>query len=305
MSTYFIRRMFQAVLVLWGAVTLTFFITRLTGDPAKLMLPEEATQEAIDLFRTQHGLDKPIVVQYGNYLLQLMRGDLGNSIQQQEPVSKLILERFPATLRLSLFSMLLAILISFPLGIFIALHRNTIWDLIGTTFALIGQVTPSFWTGLMLILVFGVYLKVLPISGSETWRHLVLPSVTLSFFVTGRLTRMVRSGMLEVMSTEYIRTARAKGLLEKTVIWVHALKNAAIPVVTLLGLEFASLLGGALVIETIFAWPGVGRLVINAVLQRDFPIVQGVVLISAATFVIANLIVDLLYSVLDPRISYK
>lgn len=305
MTTYMIRRIFQALLVLLGAVTFAFFITRVTGDPAKLMLPEEANQEAIDHFRKQHGLDKPVYIQYGRYLLQLASGDLGDSIRQQVPVSQLILERFPATLKLTLVALLISILISFPLGIFIALHRNSVWDLLGTTFALIGQVTPSFWTGLMLVLIFGVFLRVLPISGSDTWKHMILPSVTLSFFVTGRLTRLVRSGMLEVMGAEYIRTARAKGLLERTVIWVHALKNASTAVVTMLGLEFAGLLGGALIIETIFAWPGVGRLVINAVLQRDFPIVQGVVLISALIFVIVNLIVDLLYSVLDPRITYK
>jgi peptide/nickel transport system permease protein len=305
MTTYIIRRIFQAFLVLIGAVSLTFFMSRVTGDPASLMLPEDATQEAIDLFRTQNGLDKPIYIQYGNFMLHLLKGDMGTSLQQQVPVSQLIFERFPATLKLTFTALFLSIIISFPLGIFVALKRNTIWDLLGTTFALIGQATPSFWTGLMLILIFGVYLRVLPISGSDTWQHMVLPSVTLSFFVTGRLTRLIRSGMLEVMSAEYIRTARVKGLMERTVIWVHALKNASIPVVTMLGLEFASLLGGALIIETIFAWPGVGRLVINAVLQRDFPIVQGVVLISAATFVVVNLIVDLLYSVLDPRITYK
>jgi peptide/nickel transport system permease protein len=305
MTTYIIRRLFQAFLVLLGAVSFTFLIARVTGDPARLMLPEEATQESIDLFRAQNGLDKPVHIQYINYISQILKGDLGVSMRQQTPVTELILERFPATLKLTFSALFLSIIISFPLGIFVALKRNTVWDLFGTTFALIGQATPSFWTGLMLILIFGVTLKILPISGSDTWRHLVLPSVTLSFFVTGRLTRLIRSGMLEVMGTEYIRTARVKGLYERTVIWVHALKNASIPVVTMIGLEFASLLGGALIIETIYAWPGIGRLVINAVLQRDFPIVQGVVLISAATFVVVNLIVDLFYSVLDPRITYK
>jgi len=305
MTTYIVRRIFQAFLVLLGAVSFTFLIARVTGDPAKLMLPEEASQEAINLFRIQHGLDKPIHIQYINYISQILRGDLGLSMRQQTPVTELILERYPATLKLTFSALFLSIFISFPLGIFVALKRNTMWDLLGTTFALIGQATPSFWTGLMLILIFGVTLKILPISGSDTWQHLILPAVTLSFFVTGRLTRLIRSGMLEVMGTEYIRTARVKGLFERTVIWVHALKNASIPVVTMIGLEFAGLLGGALIIETIYAWPGIGRLVINAVLQRDFPIVQGVVLISAATFVIVNLIVDLFYSVLDPRITYK
>lgn len=305
MTTYIIRRIFQAILVLLGAVTFTFVVTRLSGDPTRMMLPEEASKEAIELFRQQNGLDQPIYVQYGRYLVQLSQGNLGVSMRQQIPVAELIFERFPATLKLTFTALFISLFLSFPLGIFVALRRNTVWDLLGTTFALIGQATPSFWTGLMLILIFGVVLKVLPISGSDTWQHLVLPSITLSFFVTGRLTRLIRSGMLEVMSAEYIRTARVKGLLERTVIWVHALKNASIPVVTMIGLEFAGLLGGALIIETIYAWPGVGRLVINAVLQRDFPIVQGVVLVSALTFVIVNLIVDLFYSVLDPRITYQ
>lgn len=305
MTTYIIRRIFQAFLVLLGAVTFTFVVTRLSGDPTRMMLPEEASQESIDLFRKQNGLDQPIYIQYGKYLAQLAQGNLGVSMRQGIPVAELIFERYPATLKLTFAALFISLFLSFPLGIFVALRRNSIWDLLGTSFALIGQATPSFWTGLMLILIFGVILKVLPISGSDTWQHLILPSVTLSFFVTGRLTRLIRSGMLEVMSAEYIRTARVKGLLERTVIWVHALKNASIPVVTMIGLEFAGLLGGALIIETIYAWPGVGRLVINAVLQRDFPIVQGVVLVSALTFVVVNLIVDLFYSVLDPRITYQ
>jgi peptide/nickel transport system permease protein len=305
MSTYIIRRIFQAFLVLLGAVTFTFFVSRVTGDPARMMLPEDVTQEALNDFRKLYGLDQPVYVQYFTYIGHLATGDLGNSMRQQVPVAELIFERYPATLKLTFFSLLLSIIISFPLGIFVAIKRNSMWDLLGTTFALIGQATPSFWTGLMLILIFGVTFRILPISGSDTWKHLILPSVTLSFFVTGRLTRLIRSGMLEVLGTEYIRTARVKGLLEGTVIWIHALKNASIPVVTMLGLEFAGLLGGALIIETIYAWPGVGRLVINAVIQRDFPIVQGVVLVSAATFVVVNLFVDLIYSVLDPRITYK
>ena len=177
--------------------------------------------------------------------------------------------------------------------------------MIGTTVALLGQAMPSFWTGLMLVLIFSVTLQLLPISGADTISHLVLPAVTLGFFLTGRLTRLIRSGMLEVLGRDYIRTARAKGLYEKNVVWKHALRNAAIPVVTYIGLLFADLLGGAMVIEMVFAWPGVGRLVINGVLQRDFPLVQGVVLFSAVIFVTVNLIVDVIYTLLDPRITYQ
>jgi peptide/nickel transport system permease protein len=217
----------------------------------------------------------------------------------------LIWERVPATLELALAGMALTIIFSFPLGIFIALNRNTIWDLFGTTFSLLGQAMPTFWTGLMLILIFAVSLGWLPVSGRDTWKNIILPATVLGIYSTGRITRLVRSGMLEVLGKEYIRTARAKGLLENVVVWVHALRNASIPVVTMLGLEFASMLSGALIIEMVFAWPGLGRLVVTSVFSRDFPVVQGVVLTYAVIFVVSNLIVDMVYSVLDPRISYQ
>jgi ABC-type dipeptide/oligopeptide/nickel transport system permease component len=305
MWNYIIRRIFESILVLLGATLVAFIITSMTGDPVKLMLPEDATLQEKESMRIRLGLDKPLPVRYIDFLVKAASGDLGTSIRQKTDVTKLILERVPATLELTFSALLLGILMAFPLGIFVALHRNSVWDLLGTSFSLLGQAMPTFWTGLMLILIFGVHFKVLPISGRGTALHLLLPAVTLGFFVTGRITRLVRSGMLEVLGQEYIRTARAKGLLEHTVIWVHALRNASIPVVTMIGLEFASLLSGAIIIETVFAWPGMGRLVVNAVLQRDFPVVQGVILISAVLFVVVNLVVDLLYSVLDPRISYS
>lgn len=305
MWNYIIRRLLQSVLVLVGATLVAFLITRSTGDPVRLMLPEDATQEEVQAMQVKMGLDQPLYVQYWDFLSKAARGDLGNSIRQKVSVTQLIMERVPATLELTFAALLIGIFISFPVGIFVALRRDSVWDLLGTSFSLIGQAAPTFWTGLMLILIFGVKFQVLPISGRGTVAHLVLPAFTLGFYVTGRITRLIRSGMLEVMGTEYIRTARAKGLLERTVVWGHALRNASIPVVTMIGLEFASLLSGALIIETVFAWPGIGRLVVNAVFQRDFPVVQGVVLISAVIFVLVNLIVDILYSVLDPRISYR
>lgn len=305
MWSYIIRRLYQSIFVLIGATLVAFLVTRSTGDPVLLMLPEDASVEQIEYMRTYLGLDKPIPVQYINFLGKAITGDLGSSTRQKTSVTSLILERAPATLQLTFIALAIGIILSFPLGVFVATRRNTIWDLLGTAFSLLGQAMPSFWIGLMLILIFGVKLQILPISGRGTLAHLVLPSITLGFFVTGRLTRLVRSGMLEVLSQDYIRTARSKGLLEKTVIWYHALQNASIPVITLIGLEFASLLSGAIVIETVFAWPGMGRLVVNAVFQRDFPIVQGVVLMSAGIFVLVNLLVDLIYSVLDPRISYS
>lgn len=305
MTTYIIRRLLESVLVLLGAVAITFIITRATGDPARLMLSDGATAEQLADFRRDYGLDQPIPVQFARYINDCLHGDLGNSIRHSLPVTSLILDKLPNTLKLTFAALLISILLSFPIGIFVALHRNTIADSAGTIFALNGQAMPSFWVGLMLSFVFGVKLRWLPISGAESWRHLILPAATLGFYLTGRLTRLIRSSMLEVLGKEYIRTARSKGLLEKVVIWKHALRNAAIPVITYIGLIFADLLGGAMVIETVFAWPGIGRLVINAVLQRDFPLVQGVVLFSALIFVIVNLIVDILYTVLDPRITYK
>jgi ABC-type dipeptide/oligopeptide/nickel transport system permease component len=305
MWSYIIRRVLQSFLVLLGATLVTFAITRTTGDPVKLMLPEDATPEEVSAMRVRMGLDRPLLVQYFDFLGKAASGDLGISIRQKTGVTGLILGRLPATLELTFSALLISVIIAFPVGIFVALRRNSVWDLLGTSFSLLGQAMPTFWTGLMLILIFGVKLQILPISGRGSLAHLIMPAATLGFFVTGRITRLIRSGMLEVMNQEYIRTARAKGLFERTVVWVHALRNASIPVVTLIGLEFASLLSGAIIIETVFAWPGMGRLVVNAVFQRDFPVVQGVVLISAVIFVVVNLVVDLLYSLLDPRISYS
>ncbi len=305
MTTYIIRRLLESILVLLGAVAITFVITRATGDPARLMLSDGATAEQLADFRRDFGLDKPIPVQFVRYINDCLHGDLGKSIRHGLPVTQLIIDKLPNTLKLTFAAMLISLLLSFPIGVFVALHRNTFADSAGTIFALNGQAMPSFWVGLMLSFIFGVKLRWLPISGSDTRMHLILPAVTLGFYLTGRLTRLIRSSMLEVLEKEYIRTARSKGILEKVVIWKHALRNASIPVVTYIGLIFADLLGGAMVIETVFAWPGVGRLVINAVLQRDFPLVQGVVLFSALIFVIVNLLVDILYTILDPRITYK
>lgn len=304
MWNYFLRRLLQAVLVLLGATLVAFFMTRATGDPVNLLLPESATDADREAMRVRLGLDQPVIVQYLKYLSEIAHGDFGTSIRQEVPVSDLIMERMPATLELALAGMVITVVVSFPLGIFIALRRNTFWDLAGTSLSLIGQAMPTFWTGLMLIWIFAVKLGWLPVSGRESFRHLILPAAVLGFYSAARITRLVRSGMLEVMGKEYIRTARAKGLLENTVVWMHALRNASIPVVTMLGLEFATMLSGALIVETVFSWPGIGRLVISSVFSRDFPVVQGVVLVYAVLYVGANLIVDMVYSLLDPRISY-
>jgi ABC-type dipeptide/oligopeptide/nickel transport system permease component len=291
--------------VLLGVSFVTFITAHTTGDPVDLMVPDSTPQEERDALRIHLGLDRPVATQFATFLGRALQGDLGYSFVQKVAVSDLVIERMPATLQLALTAFVLSLLLALPMGVFIALRRNTVSDLVVTTLAMIGQAAPNFWLGLMLVILFAVELKMLPVSGYGGVEYLVLPAVTLALQSTARITRLVRSGMLEVLGSEYVRTARAKGLLERTVLWVHAFRNAMIPVVTLAGLELAELVSGAFITETIFAWPGLGRLAINAVYQRDFPVIQGVVLVAAAGFVLVNLLVDLLYTWIDPRVSLR
>jgi ABC-type dipeptide/oligopeptide/nickel transport system permease component len=283
----------------------TFIVSHLTGDPVALMAPENASREEKEQLRQFLGLDKPIAEQYLTFITQAVQGNLGYSFVQRSKVLDLVLERLPATLELALVSFLLSLVIAVPLGIIIALKRNTVWDFVVTALAMVGQAAPGFWIGLMLIIVFAVELKLLPVSGSGGLEYIVLPAVTLALQSAARLTRLVRASMLEVLGSDYIRTARAKGMRNYVVLWVHTFRNAMIPVVTMAGLEFAELISGAFITETIFAWPGIGRLAVNAVYQRDFPVVQGVVLVAAAGFVLVNLVVDMLYAAIDPRVKMK
>ncbi len=305
MVTYILRRLFQGFFTFLGVSALVFFMGRATGDPIRLMVPETATKEQREEVRKRLGLDQPILIQYGVFLGNLARGDLGRSYLQRDEVSKLVLSRMPATLELALFSMLIGIIVSIPLGIFVALKRNTAWDLLGSTLALLGQATPNFWLGMVLIIVFAVELKWLPISGRGTFAQLVLPAVTLAMASLGYFTRLMRSSMLDVLSQDYMRTARSKGATESLVLTRHGLKNALIPVITMMGMQFGNVLTGAFIIETVFAWPGIGRLGVNSLFERDFPVIQGVIILSSVVFVISNLIVDVLYSVLDPRIRLE
>lgn len=302
---YVTRRLAQALLVLLGVTFFTFIIAHATGDPVALLAPESVPEEERQRLRVYYGLDQPVLVQYARLLGRAVTGDLGYSYVQKIAVLDLVLERMPATLELALAAFLLSLALALPMGVFVALRRNSVADLLVTALAMIGQAAPGFWLGLMLIMVFAVELKLLPVSGRGGIEHLLLPAVTLALQSTARLTRLVRSGMLEVLGSEYVRTARAKGLLERTVLWVHAFRNAMIPVVTLAGLELAELVSGAFITETIFAWPGLGRLAINAVYQRDFPVIQGVVLVAAVGFVLINLLVDLLYAWIDPRVKLQ
>jgi peptide/nickel transport system permease protein len=305
MKVYLFRRFLQSLLVLLGVSFVVFGILFLTGDPALILLPPDASIEDIAKFREQMGFNDPFLVQYGRFLAGALRGDFGQSVRHGEPAFDLVMERMPATFELSGAALALALCLSIPAGIISAVRRNTVLDYISTVVALLGQSMPTFWLGIMLILLFSVQFNILPSSGRGGWQHIVLPAVTLGLFTTARITRLTRSGMLEVLNQDYIRTARAKGVANPPVVWKHALKNAAIPIVTIVGIELGTLLGGSVITETIFAWPGVGRLSVQAIYNRDYPVVQAAVFTLAATFVLVNLVVDVLYTYLDPRIRLR
>jgi peptide/nickel transport system permease protein len=305
MKSYMLRRLWQAVLVLFGVSFVVFMILHLTGDPAALLLPPDATAEDVARFRTAMGFDDPWIIQYLRFLKGAIQGNFGESLRHGEPAMHLVVERLPATFQLAGAGLLLALCLAIPAGIISAVKRNTVIDYFSTVVALLGQAMPTFWLGIMLILVFSVRLNWLPSSGRGDLQHLVLPAITLGLFTTARITRLTRSGMLEVLGQDYIRTARAKGVSEQPVVWKHALKNASIPIVTIIGIELGTLLGGSVITETIFAWPGVGRLSVQAIFNRDYPVVQAAVFILASTFVLVNFMVDLAYTWLDPRIRFR
>lgn len=291
--------------VLHGVAFCVFTLLYFTpGDPARMVLGDLATDEAIKEFRDKEGLNDPFLVQFGNYVYKaVFKGDIGRSYSSKRPVMQEILTAFPYTLKLSAFAMIIAIIIGIPCGIISAIKQYSWFDTITMIFAMIGLSMPVFWLGLLLILLFAVKLRWLPSSGFSTFKAMILPSVALAAQSISMVTRMTRSSMLEVIRADYIRTARAKGQKESIVIGVHALRNALIPVVTLCGLQFGQLLSGAILTESIFAVPGVGRLMVNAIMSRDYPMVQGGVLFIAITFSIVNLLVDLLYAYIDPRIK--
>ncbi len=291
--------------VLLGVAFCVFTLLYLTpGDPARMVLGDLATEESLKEFRAKEGLDKPFLMQFGNYIYKAVtKGDIGRSYITKRPVTQEILAAFPATLKLSALAMLIAILVGLPCGILSAIKQYSIFDTITMIFAMIGLSMPVFWLGLLLILFFSVHLRWLPSSGFDTFQAMILPAVALSAQAISIVTRMTRSSMLEVVRADYIRTARSKGQKESVVIWVHALYNALIPVVTICGLQFGHLLSGAILTESIFAIPGVGRLMVEAIKMRDYPLVQGGVLFVAVVFSLVNLLVDLLYAYIDPRIK--
>jgi ABC-type dipeptide/oligopeptide/nickel transport system permease component len=303
--TYVLRRLVQSLVVLLGISIVVFVILHLTGDPTLLLLPPDASAEEVARFRRAMGFDDPLHLQYWRFLKGAVRGDFGISLRHDEPALGLVWQRMPATIELTGVALGVALVLAIPAGIVSAVFRNTPLDYVSTVVALVGQAMPTFWLGIMLILVFSVGLQLLPSSGRGGAAHLVLPALTLGLFTTARIMRLTRSGMLEVLGQDYVRTARAKGVGERAIVWKHALKNAGIPVVTIIGLELGTLLGGAVITETIFAWPGVGRLSVQAIYNRDYPLVQAAVFVLATIFVLVNLVVDLLYTYLDPRIRVR
>lgn len=302
MRGYVLTRLLEAVVTVWGVITIVFFSLRLTGDPILLMVPMGTPPDQIAQLRHALGFDRSLPVQYVAFWGRVLHGDFGDSLRFGQPALRLVLERLPATAELAVLAMLVAVVLGGIAGTVAALRQGSVFELVAMTGALFGQATPVFWLGIMLILVFAADLRWLPSGGRGGLSHLVLPVFTLALFSSASIARLLRSSLLEVRGQDFVRTARAKGLSERTIFFAHQLKSALIPVVTIIGVQTGRLLGGAVITETIFSWPGVGRLVVQAIENRDFPLVQASAAVLAVTIVGVNLLVDLSYSLLDPRI---
>ena len=305
MKRFIVKRMGYAALSLILLSLIIFLLVRLTGDPTVLLVEPGASKEDMAAIRVQLGLDRPIWVQYGQFVSSIVRGDLGHSFYYRTPVLELYMSRFPHSLMLALAAMAFSLLVGIPSGIIAAVRVNQWWDSAGKIFALLGLSLPSFWVGLVMILFFSVYLGWLPSSGSGTPLHLIMPAFALGWYFAAAHMRLTRSAMLEVLGSEYVKLARLKGLPEALVIAKHAFKNALIPVLTLAGINLVIMVNVAVVVETVFAWPGVGRLLFEGISFRDFPVVQGVVILGGFMIIVVNLVVDILYAVIDPRIRLE
>jgi len=305
MLQYILKRLWHTVYVIIGISMISFFFIHLSGDPVLLMLPGDASDQEIEELREQLGFNDPLYVQYVRFASKAIRGDFGESLYYHVPVMELVIERLPASLELAVAAMVFALVLAVPIGIISAVRRGSMLDMGSMLGALLGLSMPHFWLGIMLMLLFSVHLGWLPTSGRGTMAHLIMPAVSLGLSLMAMFARLTRSVMLEVLSLDYIRTARAKGLKEEIVISKHALKNALIPLVTVAGMQFGFLIGGTVIIETVFAWPGLGRLVVQAIFSRDYPLVQAIVFVLSLLFVGMNLLVDILYVYLDPQISYS
>jgi peptide/nickel transport system permease protein len=298
---------FQSLIVVFGVSVVAFGMLFMTGDPAEVILGESADRMSvaqIQEFRVKMGFDRPWYVQYGSFVGKALQGDFGNSFVRHQPAFEVITDKLPATIQLASAAFVLSLLISIPLGVLSAMNPHKLVDRIATVLAIFGQSIPGFWLGILLILLFGVHLKWLPISGSGTWQHLVMPSIALAAFPIARNMRLTRSSMLDVMQRDFVRTARAKGISETRVVYMHVLRNSLLPIVTAIGLEAGFLLGGSVITETIFGWPGVGREIVSAIGSKDFYVVQAGVIMLALIFSAVNLLIDIAYSWIDPRIRY-
>ena len=298
-------RLARALVALWLVSTVVFVVKRLSGDPVPLLLPPDAPRSEVFRVRAELGLDRPLPVQYAVFLGSVARGDFGRSIHFREPAMRVVFGYLPATLELGLTAFILAVLVAVPVGLVSAIRRNTFVDQVAMGVALVGQSAPTFFLGILFILVLSLQAGLFPTSGRGEWRHLVLPALTLGAFAMASIARLTRSAVLEVLRADFVRTARAKGVSETLVIVKHTLRNAALPIITITGLQLGTLLGGAVVTETVFAWPGIGRLAIQSIYNRDYPVVQCVVFLSAAAFVVINFWIDVLYGVLDPRLRTR
>lgn len=301
---YILKRLFQGILVVFLVVTLVFFLMNMTGDPVQMMLGPDATEQEIAIVKKEMGLDQPLMVRYGIFLKNIIRGDFGDSISWKgRSALSVVLERFPATVQLNAVAFIWSTVLALVLGVVAAQNKGNPADRAISTLSLFGQVAPSFWVGLLLILLFAVRLKWLPPTGYGGWEYLVMPAFVMGLNPLAGNTRFVRSCMLETMSQDYITTARAKGLRRFTVLFRHCLRNVAIPLITSMGQQLPTLIGGSAILETVFAWPGIGRLLVQSIGMRDYPVVQCTVCFSAAAFVLINLLIDLMYGVLDPRVK--
>lgn len=304
---YIIRRLLQSLIVVFGVSIVAFGMLFMTGDPTEVILGDATDRMSvaqIEEFRVKMGFDRPWYVQYASFVGNALQGDFGYSFIRHQPAYEVITDKLPATIKLASFAFVLSLIISIPLGVLSAIRPHRPLDNIATVLALIGQSIPSFWLGILLIMFFGVYLKWLPISGSGTWAHIIMPGITLAAFPIARNMRLTRSSMLDFMQRDFVRTARAKGISENRVIYAHVLRNSLLPIVTSIGLELGFLLGGSVITETIFGWPGVGREIVAAIGSKDFYVVQAGVIMLALIFAGVNLLIDLTYSLIDPRIRY-
>ncbi len=305
MGSYLLKRLLQSVFVLLGITVVVFFVLHLSGDPVQLMVPPSASQAEVEILREKMGFNDPIYVQYFRFLTSALHGDFGTSYYYGQPAMDIVLERFPATIKLASCAMVIALALAIPAGILSAVKRNSKTDALIRSLALLGQCVPSFWFGIMMILLFSVKLHLLPTGGNESVKSIILPAITLGLFSAASVTRVLRSSMIEVMGKEYITVATAKGLSRYKVIMKHAFKNAFSGMMTIVGMQFAGLLGGSVITETVFAWPGVGRLIVQSITNNDFMVVEATVILLASIFVLINFVVDVLYCVINPRVRMQ